>query len=93
MLHCVRKRHHHLYLRVGTINDLFEFDWEPLLQELQEKAPLLSVLKAASERSNRKPADVAVVGMAAAILLKESLYAHVQDANDDLIPFVLWACI
>ena len=59
------------YLRVGTINDLFQFDWEPLLQELQEKAPLLmSVLKAASERSNRKPADVAVVGMAAAILLK-----------------------
>ena len=83
------------YFRVSTINDLFQFDWEPLLQELREKAPLLtSVLKAAAERSNRKPADVPVVGMAAAILLKSRcMHMCKIDANDDLIPFVLRACI
>ena len=59
------------YLRVCAINNLFQFDWEPLLQELQEKAPLTSVLKASAELSTKKPADVAVVGMAVLLILKK----------------------
>lgn len=46
------------YLRVCAINDLFQLDWEPLLQ-------------ASAERSTRKPADVAAVGMAALLILKK----------------------
>ena len=56
---------------VKTTSDLLEFDWEPLLQELEKSAPVLtSILKAAAEGSTHGQLHPAGLVMAASILLK-----------------------